>query len=578
MLSKQLDALIVGAGYGGIYELHRLRQLGVSVKAIDMASDVGGTWFWNRYPGAMSDTESYVYRYSWDKEDLLSYPWSRHYVKGPDVLAYLRHVVARHNLRKDMQFNTELLSADWNDSTKRWHVELEHRGSRVQFEVRYLVTALGVLSKANYPDIPGMNTFKGQLCHTAAWDQSLDLTNKRVGVIGNGSTGVQVITAIAPSVSKLLCFQRHPQYSVPSNDRPVEPSYRQWVNANYDDIWHRVRNSITGFGFVESETPFHDVPEAERNAVFQSLWDQGNGFRFMFGGFSDIATNREANEAACTFIRGKIDQIVADPEKARKLKPYDFYARRPLCDSSPGYYNSFNYKHVDIVSLQETPITAIRETGIETSDGKLHELDVIIFATGFDAIEGNYNRVRIKGRDGLTLAQHWEPTGATSYLGCFVPQFPNLFLIAGPQGPFTNMPPAIEAHVDLVAKLIARAEGKRAEHPALEPVIEATPEAEKGWLAECDAAAEGSLFKETASWIFGCNVPGKKYAIRFFFGGLQKYYEALQQMVDEGYRGFKPLDGGEQGQEMNGCADAQGGVRKPEVQPSSASRGLMASL
>ncbi|ETN39501.1 uncharacterized protein HMPREF1541_05727 [Cyphellophora europaea CBS 101466] len=540
MTARHLDALVVGAGYGGIYMLYRLRELGLSARAIDLAGDVGGTWYWNRYPGAMSDTESYVYRFSWDKEDLQTYPWSHHYVKQPDVLAYLQHVVERHDLRKDMQFNTELLSAEWDDDSRQWIVETESHGTRQQYVVRYLVTALGVLSSAHYPDISGIESFKGNLCHTASWDNSLDLTNKRVGVIGNGSTGVQVITAISKDVSKLVSFQRHPQYSVPSGDRPVDPSYRKWVNENYDDIWHRVKNSITGFGFQESQIPFQDVPESERNAVFESLWQQGNGFRFMFGGFSDIAVNREANAAACEFIRGKIGQIVKDPEKARKLKPQDHYARRPLCDG--GYYKQFNRDHVDIVSLKETPITAIRENGIETSDGQLHELDVIIFATGFDAIEGSYNRLRIKGRGGLTLKEHWEPQGATSYLGISVPHFPNMFLIAGPQGPFANLPPAIEAHVVLASRLISRAEKVRAKRPGKEnPLVEALPEAEQEWLRECDAAAEGSLFKETASWIFGSNVPGKKYAIRFFFGGMQKYYEALERMVQGGYRGYKPL-------------------------------------
>jgi cation diffusion facilitator CzcD-associated flavoprotein CzcO len=324
---------------------------------------------------------------------------------------------------------------------------------------------------------------------------------------------------------------------VPSGDGHVDPSYRQWVNENYDAIFEQVRNSAVGFGFVESTRPYASVssPE-EREAIFESLWRQGNGFRFMFGGFNDIATDKVANEAACAFIRKKIRQIVKDPEKARKLQPHDYYARRPLCDG--GYFEQFNRENVDVVHLQETPITSITEKGVQTTD-KLYELDVLIFATGFDAIEGNYNRVRIQGRDGVSLKEYWTPTGPTSYLGVSVPGFPNLFMITGPQGPFTNLPPAIEAHVDLISRLVARAEKGRKENKL--PVIEATKEAEQGWCAECELVAEGSLFKETASWIFGQNVPGKKYALRFYFGGLKAFYEAVQKVIDNDYAGFKPL-------------------------------------
>jgi cation diffusion facilitator CzcD-associated flavoprotein CzcO len=499
MSRHHCDALIVGAGFGGIYQLHKLLSLGLSVRVIDVAGDVGGTWYWNRYPGAMSDTESFVYRYSWDTDDLQSYPWSHHYVKQPDVLRYLEHVVEKHGFRKYMQFNTEMVGADWDDEAGVWRVEV---GNGDVFVVKYLITALGLLSKANYPDIPGIDQFQGEMCHTAKWRPELDLANKRVGVIGCGSTGVQVITDIASKVKTLTSFQRHPQYSVPSGDGPVSAEYREHVNQNYPEIMKQVRNSICGFGFVESTTPFHSYPEEQREQIFEQLWQKGNGFRFMFGGFSDISTDREANEAACAFIRKKIAQTVKDPEKAKKLMPRDLYARRPLCDG--GYYEQFNRDNVDIVDLNRTAITRITPTGIETEDGTVREMDVIIFATGFDAIDGNYNRVRIRGRAGKTLKQHWEPAGPTSYLGVFVPGFPNLCMITGPQGPFSNIPPAIELHVELISSMIERAEQSRrvARIPG-QDVIEALPEAEEDWIQQCERAAEGSLFKETASWIFG---------------------------------------------------------------------------
>lgn len=499
MAQQHFHALIVGAGFGGIYQLHKLLSLGLSVKVIDFAGDVGGTWYWNRYPGAMSDTESYVYRYSWDTEDLQSYPWSHHYVKQPDVLKYLEHVIERHGLRKHMQFDTELVGADWDDDAGVWRVEVS---TGEIFVVKYLVTALGLLSKANYPDIPGIDSFRGEMCHTAKWRPELRYENKRVGVVGCGSTGIQVITDVASKVKTLTCFQRHPQYSVPSGDGPVSNEYRDYVNHNYTDIMKQVRNSVCGFGFVESKRPFHSVPLEEREQIFEQLWQKGNGFRFMFGGFSDISTDHDANEAACEFIRKKIAQTVKDPEKARKLMPHDYYARRPLCDG--GYYQQFNRGNVDIVDLKDTPITRITPNGIETSDGTVHELDVLIFATGFDAIDGNYNRVRIRGRNGETLKEHWDPTGPTSYLGVFVPGFPNLGMITGPQGPFSNIPPAIELHVELIASMIERAErGRQESGKSSQNVIEALPEAEEDWIQQCERAAEGSLFKETASWIFG---------------------------------------------------------------------------
>lgn len=427
MAKLDYDALIVGAGFGGIYQLKKLLDLGLSCKVIDMAADVGGTWYWNRYPGAMSDTESYLYRYSWDKEDLEKYPWPEHYVKQPEVLKYLEHVVERHDLRKYMQFNTELESADWSDDKGRWTVQTSTGDT---FTARYLVTALGLLSKTNYPDWPGIDSFKGEMYHTGKFPKSYDFSSKRVGVIGCGSTGVQCVTELGKpgKVKELVCFQRSPQYSVPSGDGPVSSEYRQSINSRYDDIWKQVKNSVVGFGFEESKIPTMSVSPEERERIFQEAWDKGNGFRFMFWTFCDLTYNKEANEAACAFIRSKIAETVKDPEKRRKLTPHDYYARRPLCDG--GYYQVFNNDHIDIVDMKETPVTEITPTGIKTSDGALHELDVIIWATGFDAVDGNYTRVKIRGRNGESLKDHWAD-GPTSYLGVCVPNFPNMFMITG---------------------------------------------------------------------------------------------------------------------------------------------------
>jgi cyclohexanone monooxygenase len=522
-----LDALIVGAGFAGIYQLYALKQLGLSAQVIDRASDVGGTWFWNKYPGAMSDVESYVYRFSWDKDDLLTYPWDEHYVKQPDVYAYLKHVVKRHDLGKHMKFNQEVQAAIFDEVSSTWRIET---GTGDTFIARFLITGLGVLSRINYPDIQGIDSFQGERYHTGAWPESHDFTSKRVAVIGNGSTGVQVITQLGKEkkFQQLVSFQRHPQYSVPAGDGPVSKEYRDGVNVSYDKIWDHVRKSKYGFGFDESKIPAMSVSESERQRIFQKAWDKGNGFRFMFWTFDDITINPDANDAACSFIRQKIKETVKDPEKCRKLTPHDYYARRPICDT--GYYETFNQENVDIINIKENPIECITPKGIRTSDGIEHKFDVIIFATGFDAVDGNYTTIRIQGRGGKLLASHWE-NGPTSYLGIGVAKFPNLFMICGPKGPFTNIPATIEAEVELITALI--------QHAGDALVIESTQEAEDQWCKLCDDVAAESLFVKTESWIFGANVPGKKRALLFYFGGLANYRELAANCVRNGFSGFK---------------------------------------
>ncbi|KAI1624832.1 cyclohexanone monooxygenase [Exophiala viscosa] len=548
MAQIDFDALIVGAGFGGIYQLHLLVERGLSVKVIDAASDVGGTWYWNRYPGAMSDTESYIYRYSWDKEDLIQYHWKDHYVKQPEVLGYLEHVVERYDMRKYMQFNTEMENAQYDEANNVWVISCS---TGEKFTVRYLITALGLLSKTNYPNIPGLDRFQGEMYHTGKWPRQHDFKNKRVGIIGNGSTGVQIITAISKDVKQLVSFQRTPQYSVPSGDGPVSKEYRDSINSRYDEIWKQVRNSRVCFGFEESNVPTMSVSAEKRERIFEDAWQRGNGFRFMFWTFNDIAISEEANEEACKFIRKKISQTVKDPEKARKLTPHDYYARRPLCDA--GYYEQFNRPNVDIVSLKENPIGSITEKGIQLSDGTHCDLDVLIFATGFDAVDGNFNRIAIKGRNGESLKDHWAKTGGpTTYLGCFVPEFPNLIMITGPNSPFTNLPPTLEVQIEFIADIIARAEknsqsklqvngNSNGDPKPAGPVVEALPEAEDNWTRLCEELSKDSLFRKTDSWIFGANVPGKKHTVMFYFGGLAEYRKELQKIVDGGYTGFKPF-------------------------------------
>jgi cation diffusion facilitator CzcD-associated flavoprotein CzcO len=527
-----IDALVVGAGFGGINATYRLIQLGLTVKCIDMASDVGGTWYWNRYPGAMSDTESYIYRFSWDKEDLQTYPWSNHYLYQPEIIKYLRHVADKYSLRKYMQFNTEMTAATWDEDLARWKVTCVTGDT---FIAKYLINALGLLTKPNYPNIPGIESFAGTRVHTAQWPEDLELEGKRVGVIGNGSTGVQVMTAIAPRVGKLVSFQRHPQYSVPSGQGPVSPEYREKVNKNYDEIWKGVFSSITGFGFAESSVKTMSVSPEERKKAFQRVWDQGNGFRFMFGAFGDITTNEEANEEACKFIREKIGETVHDPKKAEILKPKQLYARRPLCDA--GYYEIFNRANVDVVDIQATPIVRMTPQGVELSDGTVHELDVLVFATGFDAVEGSYLRLTITGRDEKSLHDHWR-NGPTSYGAVACSGFPNMFLLLGPQGPFSNIPPAIEIEIDLIMSCIERAEQLAKNEGETVVVVEALEQAERDWVALCDKLTSASLFSKTPSWIFGVNVEGRQSSTKFYFGGLGSYVKWVKDTLAHNLRGF----------------------------------------
>jgi cation diffusion facilitator CzcD-associated flavoprotein CzcO len=472
-----------------------------------------------------------LYRYSWDKEDLLKYPWSRTYLRQPEILKYLEHVVERHNLRQHMQFNTMMTGAEWNPETNTWTVQTS---TGPNLEANYLVTGVGLLSKQNFPVYPGIDKYKGKLYHSGAWPKQYDFKGKRVGVLGNGSTGVQIITDIADYVKQLVCFQRTPQYVVPSGDKVATPEHRAEVNANYDAIWKQAKESAFAFGFEESTTPLMSVSKEERERVFEDAWQKGNGFRFMFGTFSDIVTSEEANEEAAKFIRSKIRGKVNDPEKARKLTPTDFYARRPLCDA--GYYEKFNYGHVDIVDLKEAPITEFTEKGIKTADGIEHELDAIVFATGFDAVDGNYTSISIKGKNGETLKQRWAD-GATSYLGLSVPDFPNLFMILGPNGPFTNLPPSIETQVEFIEELIAHSVGSSADTGS-NRVIETTTTAEHDWTEMCDNISKDSLFRKADSWIFGANVPGKKKSVLFYFGGLGQYRQVLDAEVKSGYKGY----------------------------------------
>ncbi|MBB6446802.1 flavin-containing monooxygenase [Bacillus benzoevorans] len=517
------DAVVVGAGFGGLYSVHKLRdELGLSVQAYDNGSDVGGTWYWNRYPGALSDTESYLYRLSFDKELLDEGDWKHNYLTQPEILSYLNRVADKFDLRRSYQFNTKVTATHFNEEGNYWEVTTD-KGETVT--AKFLITGLGLLSATNTPNFKGIETFEGVQYHTARWpEEGVDLKGKRVGIIGTGSTGVQVIIAIAPEVEHLTVFQRTPQYTVPIGLREQTDAEKAEIKANYDKIWEEVRASAVAFGLKESTIPAVSVSEAERERVFEEAWNTGGGFRFMFETFSDIATNLESNDAAANFIRKKIQEIVKDPETARKLTPTGLYAKRPLCDN--GYYNTYNRDNVTLVSVKDTPIEEITAKGIRTTDGE-YELDVIIYATGFDAVDGNYTKIDMRGRNGITMNEKWAD-GPTGYLGMMNPDFPNHFMILGPNGPFTNLPPSIEAQVEWISDTVNYMVEN--EISTIEPTQEALDE----WLATCQEISDQTLFSKGDSWIFGANIPGKKHTVLFYLGGLGNFRKALEETGFEG--------------------------------------------
>lgn len=521
------DAIVIGAGFGGIYMLHKLRnELGLSVRAFDRAGGVGGTWYWNRYPGAKSDTESFVYRYSFDEDLLQEWSWEHSYLTQPEILVYLEHVVQRYDLERDIQLNTGVTAAHFDEVRGVWEIRTD---ADEPFTARYLVNAVGLLAATNLPDIPGRETFTGELLHTGAWPEDQDLTGKRVGVIGTGSTGTQFICAAASLVEHLTVFQRTPQYVVPSGKRPVDAAELAEIKEHYEQTWDHVRNSTVAFGVEESAVPAMSVSAAERRRVFQENWERGNGFRFMFGTFGDIATDPDANEAAASFIRSKIGDIVEDPETARKLTPTDLYAKRPLCNE--GYYETYNRENVSLVDVAENPIAEITPHGVRTEDGVEHELDVLVFATGFDAVDGNYRRMDLRGRGGQHISEHWQQA-PTSYLGVATVGFPNMFMILGPNGPFVNLVPALEVQVEWISDFIGAAEDSNV------AVVEATQEAEDDWTSTCQEIANATLFPQAKSWIFGGNIPGKTDTVMFYLAGMSAYRQQLAAVRDNNYQGF----------------------------------------
>ncbi|KAA0109038.1 NAD(P)/FAD-dependent oxidoreductase [Mycolicibacterium sp. P9-22] len=527
---REVDALIVGAGFGGIAAARRLTsELGLDVVVIDKAPAVGGTWYANRYPGALSDTQSFMYQFPFEHELFQDTDWKTRYVTAPEIRTYLEGAVDQWGLRSRFELETELRSAVFDEASAAWDVSTD----KGDFRARFLITALGLLSRINIPEFPGIERFAGRIVHTADWPDDLELDGKRIGVIGNGSTGVQFMTEAAKVAGHLTSFQRTPQYSVPAGNREWTPEELQHFKETCQDRWDEFSRVKLGFGIdEETQRATFDVSPEEREAIYEWAWQKGGNYTFTNETFCDLTSDHAANEEAANFIRRKIAETVTDPETARKLTPTEIFARRPICDS--GYFQIFNQPNVTLVSLREAPIREFTEHGIVTEDGADHDIDILVLATGFDAVDGSYRGLNIHGRNGETLNEHWSE-GPRSHLGITVAGFPNMFMILGPNGPFVNLPPAI----GLQAKWISSAIGAVVDTPGSS--IELRPESEEAWLAACLDALEGSLFLETASWIFGSNIPGKRKTktANFFVAGLDKFIEIADSESANGYPSYQ---------------------------------------
>ena len=525
-----LDAIVVGAGFSGLYQLLLLRdKLGLSVKVLDTAQGVGGTWYWNRYPGARCDSESHSYAYYFSKELLNEWEWSERYPQQPEILRYLNHVADRFNLRSDIVLGTKVQSAHYSDADKRWHVTTDQGQTYV---AKYFITAVGCLSSANIPSIAGLEAFEGQWFHTGEWPhEGVDFTGKKVGVVGTGSTGIQAIPVIAEQAKHLTVFQRTANYSIPARNVPLDESFKRYAKENADHFREVMTSNTNAHPFRISERLVHDVSDEERNQIYEEAWLKG-GLQFR-ATFKDLLQNPDSNRTAADFIRNKIRQTVTDPVKAEQLSDIDhpFAAKRPPIDS--GYFETFNSDHVDLVNLRETPIECITPLGIKTSTTEFN-LDIIVFATGFDAMTGSLLKMDIQGRHGVTLQNTWQ-AGPLNYLGLQVPGFPNMFTVTGPGSPsvLCNMPPAIEHHVEWITNCIEHLQKNKLDF------IEASQDASESWVATVNAAANETLLPQAKhSWYLGANVPGKPRVFMPYPGGFLRYRTTCDEVVNKGYAGF----------------------------------------
>jgi cyclohexanone monooxygenase len=526
---RKLDVVIVGAGFAGLYALHKLRNMGLRCRVLEAGNGVGGTWFWNRYPGARCDVESVEYSFSFSQELEQEWDWTERYAAQPEILRYVNFVADRFDLRRDIQFDTRVEAAIYNERLCCWEVATD---TGENFVAPVCVMATGALSSTKLPEIEGVETFAGSKFHTGRWpSEPVDLSTKRVGVIGTGSSGIQTITELAKGVRQLFVFQRTPHYTMPALNRPLTAAEIEDIKANYPKIRDRARRSTSGIAF--NPIPIYaafDVTLMEREQAYAEHWAKGRNS--IVRAFTDVLVDEKANETAAKFVREKVRATVQDPVVAESLVPKHFIGTKRLCVDT-GYYETFNRPNVHLVDLATNPILAITKSGVRTKSGET-ELDVLVFATGYDAVTGALLNIDIRTSSGRTLRQKWA-AGPRCYLGLLAAGFPNLFVITGPGSPsiLSNVILSIEHHVDMLAECLAhmRANGLA--------TVDANLEAEDAWVQHVNDLAAATLYPRTASWYMGANVPGKPRVFLPYVGGVGRYQQVCRGIVSEGWRGFE---------------------------------------
>ncbi len=525
---QSTDAVVVGAGFAGLYALHRLRGLGLSAVCFEAGGDVGGTWYWNRYPGARCDVESMQYSFGFDEALQQEWRWSERFASQPEILRYASHVADRLGLRGQIRFRTRVEEAAWDERGRLWRVRTD---SGEVVTARHVVMATGCLSNARLPDIPGAGEFRGVTYHTGEWPhEPVDFAGLRVGVVGTGSSAIQAIPVIAERARSLTVFQRTPNFSIPSRNAPMDVAYEGEWKRSYAERRREAQRMRTGIRYHLNPKSALEADEAEREREFEARWAAG-GTAFM-AAFSDLLLDERANAHAAEFVRGKIRALVRDPAVAEALAPKDHpIGTKRICVDTR-YYETFNLPHVRLVNLRATPIERVTAAGVRTT-AEDFECDALVFATGFDAMTGALNRVAIRGRGGEALREKWA-AGPRTHLGLLSAGFPNLYLITGPGSPsvLSNMLVSIEQHVDWVSDLLAHM--ARAGLATVEP----TREAEDGWVEEVQRVAHLTLYPRAASWYMGANVPGKPRLFMPYVGGVGAYRELCDNVAARGYPGF----------------------------------------
>ena len=529
--NQEYDAIIVGAGFAGLYQLICLRdQLGLNCLVIETGDDVGGTWYWNRYPGARCDTESHAYSYYFSDELLKEWTWSERYPGHAEIRKYINFVADKFDLKKNILFNEKVINAEFNEDADKWNL-VTNNGS--DFQAKFLIAAVGCLSNTNIPKIKGLDSFEGKYYHTGNWPKTgVSFSNKRVGQIGTGSTGIQAVPVIAAEAKHLTVFQRTANYSIPARNAPLSQKFKDHVKKDYQYYKDFLKKTPNGHPFEISNRLVSEVNQEEMNKIYEKAWKKG-GLQFR-ATFNDLVTNIEANKTASDFIKGKIRQAVTNKKFATILSDIDhpYAGKRPPIDSH--YFETFNRDNINLIDLRSDPILHIDQKGIQTKENHI-DLDIIVFATGYDAMTGPLLNMNIIGKQSMKLRDFWKD-GPKTFLGLQIPGFPNLFTITGPGSPsvLTNMPMAIEQHVEWIRDCISYVNNKKYSR------IEADQKSSKEWGDEVNEVANKTLLPTVKhSWYLGANIPGKPRVFMPYAGGLPKYTEVCDDVKNNNYKGFK---------------------------------------